>query len=47
MQADFDFLTVQRVVALHALGFGGEITRQRKERMVTLIRLVIVVGNLD
>ena len=24
MQADFDFLTDQRVVALHALGFGGD-----------------------
>ena len=29
------------------IGFPGEITRQSKERLVTLLRLVIVVSNLD
>lgn len=47
MQADFDFLTDQRVVALRALGLRGEITRLSRERLVTLLRLVIVVSNLD
>ena len=47
METDFDFLTDQRVVALHAFGFLGEITRQSKERLVTLLRLVIVMSNID